>query len=64
MEGFTFESVLALIGNVFTSIMGWFGEIFTVIVENPLLLIIVAIPIVYTIIRISIGIIHRLGVHS
>lgn len=58
------ESVLTFLGSIFTAVMGWFGEVFNVIVENPLLLVIVAIPIVYTVVRISIGIIHRFGVHS
>lgn len=64
MEAITLESVVNFLSTIFTSVLGWFGDVFTLITENPLLLVIVAIPIVYGIFRSSIGVIRKLGLRS
>ena len=44
------QSVLAVLGEVFTFLIGKIGDVVTVVMENPLLLIPIGVVLAYTII--------------
>ena len=45
------QSVLGILGEVFTFLIGKIGDVVTVVMENPLLLIPIGVVLAYTIIK-------------
>lgn len=56
MEGVTVATILESIGSVFSTAIGWAGTVGTTIVNTPLLMVFVAIPLV----GLGVGLFRRL----
>ena len=54
--GFAISTLVEMLGELFTAVMGWAGEVVTLIGNSPLLLFFICLPFV----TIGIGIVKRL----
>lgn len=50
MEGASLPTLLASVGSVFTAFIGYIGDVTDIIVSNPLLLLGVCVPFVFTVV--------------